>query len=151
MKRAAKGKSKSTRQERSAGVVLYRDTPSGKRLFLLLDYGRHWDYPKGHVEHGEDDTAAALRELEEETGIREVKLVPGFSHEIVYYFRTPRGRLVRKSVIFFLASTPIADVRLSEEHVGCDWLNPEDTESRLKYPTARRVLRAALAFLNAAA
>lgn len=147
MGRPAKGKWKTARRERSAGIVLYRDTPGGNRLFLLLDYGRHWDYPKGHVERGEDDITAALRELEEETGIREARLVHGFSHEIVYCFRTPGGKIVRKSVVFFLASTATTQVQLSEEHVGFDWLNAEDAEARLKYPTAKRVLRAAVAHL----
>ena len=31
--------------------------------FLLLDYGRYWDYPKGHVEKGEDDLAAGREEM----------------------------------------------------------------------------------------
>lgn len=148
MSEAARSSGHVARQERSAGVILYRDTPAGKRLFLLLDYGRYWDYPKGHVEAGEDDVAAALRELHEETAIGEVQLLPGFSHEIVYYFRTPRGKLVRKSVVFFLAFTASTRVRLSEEHVGYEWLNAEDAVARLRYATARRVFRAALAHLD---
>ena len=55
--------------ERSAGLLLFNDTPGLPRRFLLLDYGKHWDYPKGHVEAGEDDVTAAHRELHEETGI----------------------------------------------------------------------------------
>lgn len=38
---------------------------------LLMIYSRgHWDLPKGHVEVGESGREAALREVEEETGIR---------------------------------------------------------------------------------
>ena len=73
---------------RSAGVLVYRIPPRKKvPEFLLLDYGRFWDYPKGHVEKGEDDKTAALRELTEETGIEEVELHDGFRHEITYFFR----------------------------------------------------------------
>src|SRR5687767_3658997 len=79
------------REERSAGVVLFRAeraAPPGDdgRLFLLLDYGRYWDYPKGHVEKGEDDVTAVLRELREETGIGDAQLVADFRHEITYFF-----------------------------------------------------------------
>ena len=73
--------------ERSAGFVIYHvrpgDGPAGDRAaYLVLDYGRHWDFAKGHVERGEDDLAAATRELAEETGLTGVRVVPGFAHEI---------------------------------------------------------------------
>ena len=42
--------------ERSAGFVIYhQNAQQGPVEFLLLDYRRHWDFPKGHVEAGEDD------------------------------------------------------------------------------------------------
>ena len=50
--------------EAAGGVV---DSGSGA---LLMIYSRgHWDLPKGHVERGESGRQAALREVEEETGI----------------------------------------------------------------------------------
>jgi 8-oxo-dGTP pyrophosphatase MutT (NUDIX family) len=139
------------RHERSAGVLLFRDTgnPSpGQRQFLLLDYGWHWDYPKGHVERGEDDRAAAIRELAEETGITDIQLLPGFSEEISYCFRDARKRQVRKAVAFFLASTSTEKVTLSHEHVGYAWLPADEAFQRLRYPTAKNLLTAALQFLK---
>src|SRR5579872_938662 len=93
------------RHERSAGFVIYRITPGGSREYLLLDYGRHWDFPKGHVEKGEDDLTAALRELREETGIVDPEVVPGFHHEVTYFFKDRKKGLVRKVVVFFLGRT----------------------------------------------
>jgi len=79
-----------TRHERSAGFICYRrraDVSSGIE-YLLLDYGRHWEYAKGHVDPGESDLDAAVRELREETGISDVHVVEGFRHELLYFFVT---------------------------------------------------------------
>jgi 8-oxo-dGTP pyrophosphatase MutT (NUDIX family) len=136
------------RRERSAGVVVYRQGDDGARQYLLLDYGRFWDYPKGHVERGEDDESAALRELAEETGIADARLEPGFARDISYFFRDKSGGLIRKEVVFFLAGTSRQRVKLSHEHEGSAWLAYEDALERLTYANAKRVLHEAERFLT---
>ena len=133
------------RSERSAGFVIYRVNSSGEYEYLLLDYGQHWDFPKGHVEKGEDDLTAARRELREETGISEVRLIPAFQQEISYYFRHPRKGLVRKSVVFFLGRVRSADeqIVLSQEHEGFAFLPFETASRRVTFPNARALLRLA--------
>src|SRR5689334_11194252 len=75
----------SLRREHSAGFILFRDSPAGP-LYLLLDYGKHWDYPKGHLEKGESPWQAAVRELKEETGIRQLDRVGRFQKDMRYFF-----------------------------------------------------------------
>ena len=53
---------------RAAGVVVFRRTGTGI-YFLVLRAYNNWDFPKGLVEPGEDQLAAAKRELKEETGL----------------------------------------------------------------------------------
>lgn len=141
------------RLERSAGFVLYRSDPAAPdgRVYLLLDYGRHWDYVKGHVEPGEDDRTAAVRELREETGIEPPRLVEGFEHVVDYYFRSGKHGLIHKTVIFFLGQTSATDVVLSEEHVGAAFLSYDEAMGRLTYKTARDLLAKGHAFLGDAA
>ena len=135
--------------ERSAGVLLYHDDDAGQRRFLLLDYGSHWDYPKGHVEPGEDDPTAARRELQEETGIAEATFIEDFSREINYVFRSRKGGLIKKTVIFFLARTGETAVTISHEHVGFGWMKPEEALKKLTYPNARALMEAAQKHLQA--
>jgi bis(5'-nucleosidyl)-tetraphosphatase len=134
------------RNERSAGFVLFRVHPeSGLREYLLLDYGRHWDFPKGHLEKGENDLAAALRELREETGIGDPQVIRDFRHEITYFFRDRKRGLIRKTVAFFLGQTTASDreIILSSEHEGFTFVPFEVAVRQTTYANARQVLRLA--------
>ena len=139
------------REERSAGFLIFHRRPGvappGDLRFLLLDYGRHWDFAKGHVDPGETDMEAAVRELREETGIRQFCIVPDFQQEIVYFFRSARHGLIRKTVVFFLAEVARPDVILSEEHVAYDFLPFEQAVKRATFAAAKQLLRAAHARL----
>ena len=54
----------------SAGVIpVLRD----QNLYLLMRAYRYWDFPKGIVEKGEDPLQAAVRELQEESGLAHPK------------------------------------------------------------------------------
>jgi 8-oxo-dGTP pyrophosphatase MutT (NUDIX family) len=50
---------------RAAGGVV----TNCKDELLMIRLRNRWDLPKGHIETGEDSRTAALREVEEETGI----------------------------------------------------------------------------------
>lgn len=133
-------------REISAGVILFRTTQ--QREYLLLDYGAHWDFPKGHIEAGEDPQTTAARELQEETGIRDARFIPGFKQSMRYFYRKA-GEGMLKVVIFFLAETPTGDVRLSHEHSGYLWLPYDEALKRLTFKNARDLLAKAQAFLAA--
>jgi 8-oxo-dGTP pyrophosphatase MutT (NUDIX family) len=57
---------------RAAGGVVWRAAPGGELQVLLVHRPRYddWTFPKGKHEAGEDDPACAVREVEEETGLR---------------------------------------------------------------------------------
>jgi bis(5'-nucleosidyl)-tetraphosphatase len=130
------------RREFSAGFLLFRQSPQGP-LFLLLDYGKHWDYPKGHLEPGETAWRAAVRELREETGILHVDRVGRFQRNMHYMFRSPKKGLVSKTVTYFLGRTRASAVKISDEHEDFAWLPYEEALARLTFDTARQVLTAA--------
>jgi 8-oxo-dGTP pyrophosphatase MutT (NUDIX family) len=141
--------------ERSAGVVVFYEpkalAPSDAacgRSYLLLNYGKYWDYPKGHVEKNESDLEAALRELQEETGIEQVERVEGFREEMTYFFRDKKKGLIKKTVIFFLARSESDRIIISHEHEDGEFVPYDRALTQLGYANAKKILRAAEAFLT---
>jgi 8-oxo-dGTP pyrophosphatase MutT (NUDIX family) len=98
------------RVEVSAGGIVFKRTPGGVRVALLLDPFYRWAFAKGHVELGETPEAAAVRETEEEMGLRGLKVVAPLG-QIDFWFRDryrdeTRGRLIHKFVHYFLMEAP---------------------------------------------
>lgn len=61
-------------RRRSFGIVPVAFEQDGSPLFLILRAYKNWDFPKGQAETGETPLQAAMREMTEETGIREFTL-----------------------------------------------------------------------------
>ncbi len=82
--------------EAAGGLVTH--TQTGKQLFI---YRRgSWDLPKGKVDEGEDRVAAAVREVEEETGLEQIEL--GQALPITYHtYRTKKGKRILKPTYWY--------------------------------------------------
>ena len=133
-------------REISAGVILFRRTPEPHYLLLHYESG-HWDFPKGHIELGEDAQQTATRELKEETGISELSFVDGYKQTLRYFFRQ-KGIGIFKIVIYYLAETNQSEVSLSHEHIGFDWLPYDFAMSRLTFKNSQDLLAQAHAHLH---
>lgn len=136
------------RVETSSGGVVFRRADDVEFL-LIRDPYDNWGLPKGHIEGGETPQQAALREVEEETGLRELQLVAQLP-TIDWYFRD-RGKLVHKFCHFFLLHCPAGDPvpQLDEGITQCIWSAPPSAVEIVSYSNARDVLRAAVELLCA--
>jgi len=133
------------KKESSAGIVVYRNDKGIK--YLLLHYAAgHWDFPKGHLEEGEENLQAALREVKEETGLTDILIQPRFSHTINYYFKQS-NQTIFKEVVFFLGEAKTNQIAISKEHIGFAWLSYEKTLSKVTFKNAKELLGKAQEFL----
>ncbi len=149
--------------EKSAGAVIFRRESSfakatedkSKIFYLLLHYPRatrrpkpYWDFPKGHIEKGEKIEDTAKRETYEETGLKDIEIVPGFKETIKYFFKW-EGKNILKFVTFFLAETKSPqEVKISGEHIGFEWLPFEEAVKKAAFKNAKNILQKANDYLN---
>jgi 8-oxo-dGTP pyrophosphatase MutT (NUDIX family) len=121
----------------------------GRPLFLLIrDSYKNWGFPKGHLEGDEPPEQAAMREVEEETGLRGLVL-RGPVDTIDWHFRF-RGRLIHKVCHFYLIETVMAKTSPQREEgiTACRWLPLEQALERISYANARAVLDRAAAMIG---
>lgn len=138
------------KKQTSAGIVVYYQADkTSEPEYLLLHYlSGHWDFPKGKLESGEDAKTAAIRELQEETGLTGAQLYDGFSHDLAYHFRGKDGQPIEKTVTFFLGKVATKDVRISHEHIGYAWIPYELAHRQLTFENAKELIQKAHAFLR---
>ncbi|HAZ27569.1 TPA: diadenosine tetraphosphate hydrolase [Candidatus Acetothermia bacterium] len=135
--------------ERASGMVLFRNHVSHREYMIIKSkIGGHWGFPKGRLELGEDEIAAALREVAEEVGVTRPQVQPGFVERVAYRFVRAR-RVVTKEVAMFLAATDEDGTPGGEEVEALEWLPVPEALTRLSYPEQREVLLRAEAFLQA--
>lgn len=139
--------------ERSAGAIIFRKE-NEKIYYLLLHYPSsarakkpYWDLPKGHIEKGEKEVDTVKREVEEETGLKDAKIIKGFKEWIKYFFKF-KGENVFKIVVFYLAEAKTGNVKISEEHIGYNWLPYEEALAKLTFKNAKEILKKANKFLK---
>jgi 8-oxo-dGTP pyrophosphatase MutT (NUDIX family) len=127
----------------SAGGVIVRRGSDGVEVALV---GRgtplRWGLPKGGVEWGETLDGAAVREAQEETGLR-VRLVAPIG-DIEYWFAT-RGVRHHKRVHYFLMEAVGGDVAEHDwENDEAAWFQADEAVTTMAFPSEIDMVRRGL-------
>ncbi len=130
-----------SRNEVSAGGVVYRRGTNGLEFLICKDAGYHrWVLPKGLIGKEETPEQAALREVREETGIT-ARLLEPLGDPEKYVYRA-RGVLVFKSVHYFLMEYEAGDVSMHDHEMeSVQWLPFDQALAQLAYQGAKDMLQ----------
>jgi ADP-ribose pyrophosphatase YjhB (NUDIX family) len=105
-----------------------------------------WSLPKGHIEAGETAEEAAVREVEEETGIIGRVVAP--LGTIDFWF-VAEDRRVHKTVHHFLLQALGGELSDDDVEVAeVAWVPLDELEARLAYADERRLIRRATELLE---
>ncbi len=138
--------------EKSAGAIVFRKKDN-LIYYLLLRYPtkqgkkEYWGFAKGGIEKGEKVEETVKREVEEETGLKDISFINGFREKEEYIF-TKKGKKVFKTVIFLLAETKTEKVKISWEHFDFKWLPYNKALEKLTFDNAKEILRKAHRFIE---
>jgi 8-oxo-dGTP pyrophosphatase MutT (NUDIX family) len=131
------------KREFSAGGAVYKKS-GDKILWLVCKHsGYHkWGLPKGLIEEGEKLEKTAVREVEEETGIK-TKMIAKIPEPEKYVY-SMNGIRVFKIVTYFLMEYISGDIKNHDfEMEEVEWLDYNDALGRLDFRGAKIVLQKA--------
>lgn len=118
---------------KAGGIVIKEE--DGQRFVLLIHRNKHndWSFPKGHIEPNESAEQTALREIEEETGLKtEIikKLIPN------KYMNNKTG----DEMIVYMYLLKVLTGKLKPEHTGDEvkWIKFDEVEDILSYDNLKK-------------
>src|SRR5688572_3743639 len=119
-----------------AGAIVVRRRQGVPHVLLITAKRNsdHWLFPKGHVDDGETREEAALREAEEEAGVRARLVGPAGIHTFDFGIET----IV---VHYFLATTD--DKGRPEKGRQLAWFSYDEALEQLTFPDTRALLKEA--------
>lgn len=111
--------------EAAGGLVV---NPKNEILFIFRK--NHWDLPKGKIDEGESIRSAAVREVMEETGLKEVNMtrpLPATYHT----YRLKKRRILKRTYWFAMTAPEQSLFPQSEEEIEqAIWMNLETFTSQ---------------------
>lgn len=119
----------------SAGGVVINDRGE---VLLTNQKGNSWSLPKGHIDPGEDKRTASEREINEETGINQLKFIKDLgTYERLQISKDGHGENPEelKSITMFLYTTNQDKLAPTDPtHPEARWVNQEQASTMLTHP-----------------
>jgi N utilization substance protein B len=138
-------------EEILAAGVIYRKNNDNYKFALVRDFFDYWTFPKGHQEPGEDLVNTALREVGEEIGLKDLKIIKKIGVR-VYKAKEENGNYVKKKITDFLFESVNFKEEIKAENSSgikeAKWFNMEEIPDLKQYPEPKEVLEKVIDYLK---
>ncbi len=131
--------------EYSCGAVVFTRIDGQIHYVIIESLEGFFGFPKGHMEHGEDEEATALREVLEETGLQ-VQLLDGW--QFIDRHPIPCKPGVTKQITYFLAEYHDQEItHQPEELCSACLMCYNDAMKAFQFESSRSILSQAHQFI----
>lgn len=122
-------------RETTAGGIVWRrhEKTNNIEILLLQDMKDRWTIPKGHVEPGETPRQTAEREIQEETGLKKVKVM-NWLGKINFRYRRQNSLILMTTHIYLVqALGDTNDYQKEDIMKGIKWMNYSEALDVIQY------------------
>jgi len=128
-------------REPTAGGIVYRRGKSGAiEILLIQDAKNRWTIPKGHIEEGELAKETAEREVREETGLKEAKVLDWLG-KINFRYRRQQSLVLMTTEIFLIEALGNTDEIKPEDWMnGIKWFAANEALDKIEYDDIGKII-----------
>lgn len=129
-------------REPTSGGIVFRFTPDQKDIEILLiqDSKGRWTIPKGHIEPGETAKMTARREIEEETGLKNVAVL-GWLGKIHFKYRRLDKLVLMTTQIYLVHSLDSHEKPTPERWMkGIKWFSFAEALDAIEYDDIEKLM-----------
>ncbi len=132
------------REPTAGGIVFRRNKQNELEILLIQDAKDRWTIPKGHIEEGETAKDCAKREIGEETGLMQVKVLSWLG-KINFRYRRQQSVVLMTTEIFLVQAQGDTDKIKPEDWMnGIKWFSTKDALDKIEYEDIGKIILLAL-------
>ncbi len=134
-------------REPTAGGIIFRRSSkktSEIEILLIADSKGRWTIPKGHIEEGETPRQTAKREIQEETGLKEMEMLDWLG-KINFRYRRINSLVLMTTEIFLVRAKGDTDKIVPQEWMtDIKWLPVKEALDKIQYEDIGKLILLAL-------
>lgn len=132
------------REPTAGGIIFRRSKEDQIEILLIQDAKNRWTIPKGHIEEGESAKETAKREISEETGLQEMKVL-NWLGKINFRYRRQQSLVLMTTDIFLVKALGDTNKLKPEDWMnGIQWFPAHVALDKIEYEDIGKLILLAL-------